>query len=123
MPTGSVVERHARLARSMPITSQRAFTPGQILNPYATHYRWPFAFCNVLCPLHHGPHLRSGCLCPEGRRRCIGFTSFPKMPCRSADRQTGLGTHFPPGARWGTSQRSTTLDSLAPCLLAPAPFR
>jgi len=28
--------------------------------------------------------------------RRIGFTSFPKVPRRSADRQMGLGTHYPP---------------------------
>lgn len=106
MPSGSVVERRARLARSqMPMTSQRAFTPGQILNPYATHYRRPFAFCHVLCPLHHGPHLRLGCHGPGGLWRCIGFTSFPKVPSRSADRQMGLGTHYPPDTHRGTSLR------------------
>lgn len=38
--------------------SQRAFTPGQIWNPYPTHYRSAFAFCFFLCPLHD--HLHSG---------------------------------------------------------------
>ena len=44
-----------------PETSQRAFTLGQISNPYPPHYRTAFAFCFFLYPLHHGRRLRFGC--------------------------------------------------------------
>ncbi len=31
------------------------------MNPYDARYRRPFAFCFLLCPLHHGRRLRFGC--------------------------------------------------------------
>lgn len=99
-----------------PVASLPAFTVGQIWNPYAAHYRRPFAFCNFLCPLHHGPWVA----CLEDRR-CIGFTSFPKVPRRSADRQMGLGTHYPPDVTMWNEIKCMTLISRTSCLLATAP--
>lgn len=53
--------------------------------------------------------------------RCVGFTSFLKVPRRSADRQMGLGTHYPPGAHRGNELRCMTRSSRAPYLLVTAP--
>ena len=36
---------------------------------------------------------------PYWRWRCIGFTSFPKVPIRPASQTMGLGTFYPPRVR------------------------
>ena len=86
-----------RLHAVAPEASQRAFTLGQILNPYDAHYRRPFAFCFFLCPLHHGRRLRFGCR----RHRsddgdASGLPRFPRCPIRPAGQTMGLGTFYPP---------------------------
>ena len=89
-----------RLHAVAPEASQRAFTLGQILNPYDAHYRRPFAFCFFLSPLHHGRRLRFGC---RRHRSDDGDTSglprFPRCPIRPAGQTMGLGTFYPPRVR------------------------
>ena len=82
-----------------PRGSGRAFALGQILNPYATHYRQPFAFSTILYPLIHQVALRLPCPCTEVRGRAIGLTTFPELPTRDGGRAPiHLGFVFPGAA-------------------------
>jgi len=49
------------LTTVVPRGSLHAFASGQILNPYATHYRQPFAFSTIPYPLIHQLALRLAC--------------------------------------------------------------
>lgn len=44
-----------------PAGSLHSFKLGQILNPYPTHYKWAFAFSNILYPLTQGLTLQFAC--------------------------------------------------------------
>ena len=59
--------------------SQHAFASGQILNPYVTDYRQPFAFSKILYPLTQRVALRLPCLRAEARGQMVGFTTFPDL--------------------------------------------
>jgi hypothetical protein len=59
------VEVLQRLATVAPRGSQHAFASGQILNPYATRYRQPFAFSTVPYPLTRQVVLRLPCHAPK----------------------------------------------------------
>lgn len=79
-PFGAFMNVCSRLATIAPRGSQRAFASGQILNPYATHYRQPFAFSTILYPLIHQVTLRLPCPCTEAHGRIVGLTTFPYLP-------------------------------------------
>lgn len=56
---------------------------------------------------------------PDRRWRCIGLTSFPKVPIRLASQRMGLGTFYPPRVR----REQTQVDDpgfQTRCLLAAA---
>ena len=78
--------------------SLRTFMPGQIWNPYPADCRPAFAFCSILYPLHRTVAFAKACRACRPWR-CIGFTSFLKMPIRLAGRKMGLGTFYPPHAQ------------------------
>lgn len=50
------------------------------MNPYATHYRRPFAFSAIPYPLIQQVALRLPCLHAEAYRRTVGLTTFPESP-------------------------------------------
>ena len=63
--------------------SQHAFASGQILNPYVTNYRQPFAISTILYPLTQRVALRLPCLRAEARGQMMGLTTFPELPTRA----------------------------------------
>ena len=76
-PFGAFMNVCSRLATIAPRGSQRAFASGQILNPYATHYRQPFAFSTILYPLIHQVTLRLPCPTHRGARADGGAYHVP----------------------------------------------
>jgi hypothetical protein len=101
-----------------PVASQPAFTAGQI--PLCHLLQMAIRFLQLPLPTVPWPSLTLGLPAWRGRRY-IGLTSFPKVPCRSADRQMGLGTHYPPDVSRGIETKCMTLVSRTSCLLATAP--
>jgi len=117
-PPGSVLKRQTAHVVA-PVASQPAFTADHWdPMPSITDGHSLFATSSAHCTMARAC---AWVAYPWGSRRCIGFTSFPKMPSRSADRQMGLGTHYPPKVVAGSGAKYMTLAPKTSCLLATAP--
>lgn len=90
------------------------FHRGANLEPLCHPLQMAIRFLQHPLPTAPWPSLALGLPVPKNRRR-IGFTSFPKMPSRSADQLMGLGTHYPPEVVSGNGAKYMTLT---PRLLA-----
>jgi hypothetical protein len=50
---------------------------------------------------------------PNGAGRCIGLTSFPKVPTWLACQTMGVGTFYPPRAQWELNGSAMTVHCVA----------
>ena len=75
-----VIELLQSSATVAPSGSGHAFASGQILNPYATRYRQPFAFSTIPYPLIQQVALRLPCQRACACWQTVGLTTFPDLP-------------------------------------------